>query len=74
MKTSTVSALIAVCIFAFGAHLYSQTPATPKTPVQQLQEIKAANTRQLERQAATLLKLDELQKAAQQIKFLGKRA
>lgn len=74
MKTSTLSALIAVCIFALSAHLYSQTPATPKTPVQQLQEIKAANTRQLERQAATLLKLDELQKAAQQIKFLGKRA
>ena len=74
MKTSTVSALIACCVFALSAQLYSQAPVTPKTPVQQLQELKAANARQIERQAATLLKLDELQKAAQQIKFLGKRS
>ena len=74
MKTSTISALIAACVFALGAQLYSQAPVVPKTPVQQLQEIKAANARQIERQAAMLLKLEAIAKEAQQIKFLGKRS
>ncbi len=65
----------------------AMTPATtakgPTTPavgtvstgttLKTLQEIKAANTEILKQQEATLLKLDELEKAAQEIRIYTKR-
>lgn len=57
-----------------------QAPAAPVTSapsneatMKLLQEIKAANDAILTRQAATLQQLDEIEKAAEQIKVYSKR-
>ena len=76
-----------VSIFAafamFGADAQSPTPAPvaaastiDSVPVvlKQLQEIKSANEELLRKQDAALQKLDELQKAADEIKIFGKRS
>lgn len=62
------SALLALAVCA-------QTPSTnaPKTTLQVLEAMKVDNAAVIQRQAALLLKLDELQKEAAQIKFLAKR-
>jgi hypothetical protein len=73
MKTLTISALGALCIFATTLPLHSQG-AAPKSPIQQLQEIKAKNALQIEKQTATLQKLEELAKQAEQLKFLAARS
>jgi hypothetical protein len=44
-----------------------------QTALKSLQEIKAANDETLKKQEATLQQLDELQKAADQVKIFGKR-
>lgn len=73
MKTLTLFLWSAAAIIAFSGSLHSQNvPA--KTPLEALQTLKAQNTALLEKQAATLVKLDEVAKEAQQIKFLGKRS
>jgi hypothetical protein len=57
----------------------AQGPATPENPgsiqaaLKMLQEMKAANEETLRKQAATLKQLDELEKAADQIKAYTKR-
>ena len=58
----------------------AKSPATPavanaatQTTLKALQEIKAANTEILKQQEATLQKLDELEKAAQEIRIYTKR-
>ena len=58
----------------FSVTLLSQTPGGPKSSLQHLQEMKARNQQMLEKQAQTLLQLDELQKEAQQIKAFGARS
>ena len=67
----TLSALLLACALAFAVH--AQTPAAPKTTLELLKAMKAANQTQLEKQTALLLKLEELQKEAAQIRFLSKR-
>lgn len=47
--------------------------ASAQAALQLLQSMKAANEETLKKQAQTLLQLDELQKAADQIKIFGKR-
>jgi hypothetical protein len=47
--------------------------ASSQAALQLLQAMKAANEETLKKQEATLLQLDELQKAADQIKIFGKR-
>ncbi|CAA9247639.1 MAG: hypothetical protein AVDCRST_MAG42-2066 [uncultured Chthoniobacterales bacterium] len=47
--------------------------ASSAAALQLLQAMKAVNQETLTKQAATLQQLDELQKAADQIKILGKR-
>jgi len=81
--TFTFSALLIGGILALGAQ--AQTPAptvvqaqTPvltaqTSPRELLQAMKAQNAALLERQAALLLKLEELQQQATQLKFLTKR-
>lgn len=72
MKTLTFSLVIAVATFGLTAHLHSQAPGA-KSPLQQLQEIKLKNKELIDRQGASLQKLGEMQKEAEQIKFLAKR-
>jgi hypothetical protein len=47
--------------------------AGSKTVLQLVQEMQATNTATLKKQEAALLKLDELQKAAEDIKIYSKR-
>jgi Skp family chaperone for outer membrane proteins len=47
--------------------------ASSQAALQLLQAMKAANEETLKKQEATLQQLDELQKAADQIKIFGKR-
>jgi hypothetical protein len=68
-------------IFAFalalslvlGVRVHSQSAAGAGTAIQQLEAVKAANAALIEKQNAFLLKVDELQKAAEQTKFMVKR-
>jgi hypothetical protein len=48
-------------------------PVSAETTLKALQEIKAANTEILKQQEATLQKLDELEKDAQEIRIYTKR-
>ena len=73
MKTLTLFFWSAAAIIALSGSLHSQN-APAKSPLETLQTLKAQNASLLEKQAATLLKLDEIAKEAQQIKFLGKRS
>ena len=58
----------------------AQAPAAPdstgsiQAALKMLQEMKAANEETLRKQAATLEQLDELEKAAEQIKVYTKRS
>ena len=47
--------------------------STVLNAIKALEQIKAANAETLKRQEETLQKLDELQKAAEQLKFFTKR-
>ena len=49
------------------------TTVSMQTTIKALQAIKAANDEILKQQAATLLKLDETEKAAQEIRIYTKR-
>jgi len=64
---------MAALIVSFAINVQSQTAGVPKSTLQQLQEMKAKNKATLEKQEALLLKLEELNKDATQIKFLTKR-
>jgi hypothetical protein len=74
MKSSLLCILTACAGLVLTAHLHSQAPAAPKTPLEQLRMVKAKNQQLLEKQTATMVKLDELQKEAAQIRFMSKRA
>ena len=71
MQRSILLILALAAAFAFRVHSQSVTGA--KSTLQQLQAVKAANQELLEKQAALMLKLDEIQKEAAQVKFLCKR-
>ncbi|MEQ1859430.1 MAG: hypothetical protein ABMA13_05800 [Chthoniobacteraceae bacterium] len=73
MCRSSLLVLLLVLPLAFGARVHSQTVTGAKSTLQQLQAMKAANLALIEKQTAVLLKLEELQKEAAQIKFLAKR-
>ena len=73
MKTLLSLALSVVALLALAGNLHSQAPAAPQSPAQILQAMKAKNQEIIEKQTATLLKLDELEKEAEQIKVLAKR-
>jgi hypothetical protein len=77
-----VSIVAAFAIFAADAQ--SPAPAAPPAAaaesesvplaVKQLQQIKTANQELLQKQDAALQRLEELQKAADEIKIFGKRS
>lgn len=73
MKTLTLSLTIAISLTLGLASLQSQAPAAPRTSKEALQLMKTANEKMLERQAATLLKLAELEKSAQQLRLFAAR-
>jgi len=65
--------LIAVsALLGLAVNLHSQG-ILPKTPVQKLRELKAKNDEIIQKQAATLEKLDDLDKQAEQMRFFVKR-
>jgi hypothetical protein len=74
MKTPAIITVLAVAACVLTAHLHSQAPATPKSPLEQLRLIKTQNQALLEKQTAALVKLDEIQKEAAQVRFLSKRS
>ncbi len=74
MKTLSLFLWSAAVALALGTTLHSEAPAAAPTPLEAVQKIKTQNAILLEKQAATLQKLDEVAKEAQQIKFLGKRS
>jgi hypothetical protein len=65
--------MVAALLVSFAASVRSQSAAGPKSTLQQLQDMKAKNTATLEKQEVLLLKLEELNKEASQVKFLTKR-
>jgi hypothetical protein len=72
MKIPAPLTLTTAALFAVALNLYSQAPA-PKSATEQLTALKAANAALIEKQKATLLKLDEIAKQAEQMRFLGAR-
>ena len=75
MKPYLLTILVAACVLFAGTRLHSQAPAAAaKTPLELLQTMKAQNQTLLEKQTATMVKLDELQKEAAQIRFMTKRS
>jgi uncharacterized protein HemX len=73
MNRISFFALVAALALGLGVSVHSQAPAQPKSVLQQLQAMKAQNQAVLDKQTALLLKLEELQKEAAQVKFLAKR-
>ena len=65
-----------VLIFAvvLTGPVYSQAPAAEKSVLESLQEMKQQNQLLLEKQAATLQKLELMAKEAEQLKFMTKRS
>ena len=87
MKRALFSLILAAGLCVTSASLRSQdaaqapapapAPVAPipnGTPLQMLNAIRDANAKLLEQQAATLLKLEEIEKTSQQLKILGKRS
>lgn len=73
MKISTTLALVVAAVLGFTVNLHSQGIA-PKSTVERLKELKAKNDDLIEKQKATLTKLDEMDKQAEQMRFLVKRS
>jgi hypothetical protein len=73
MKTPTHLTAVALAVFALTQPLQSQTARPLKSVREQLEDMKAANKKLLEQQAAALLKLDEMQKEAAQLRILVRR-
>lgn len=81
MKRALLSLVIAAALAGTGAILRSQdaapepvAPIQTGPPLQMLKNIRDANAKLLEKQAATLQKLDEMEKTAEQLKIFGKRS
>jgi hypothetical protein len=73
MNRSTIFAFVAVLALSLGMRVHSQSVAGAKSVTQQLEQMKAANAALLEKQTAVLIKLEQLQKEAEQTKFMVKR-
>jgi hypothetical protein len=69
-----VSAATPAAESAKGPAAAPDNAASLQTALKMLQEMKAANEETLRKQAATLALLDELEKAAEQIKIYTKRS
>jgi hypothetical protein len=89
MKRSILSFIIVAAVGMLRTDVRSQDPEPAPapapalvpvapipngTPLEMLKAIRDANAKLLERQAATLLKLEEMEKSSQAMKILGKRS
>jgi hypothetical protein len=72
MKKTTPLLLIVAALLGLAVNLHSQG-IVPKSTVDRLREAKAKNAELIEKQKATLLKLDEMDKQAEQLRFFSKR-
>jgi len=71
MKTTYF--LMMGALLALAVNLHSQG-VLPKSPVDKLKDLKAKNAEIIEKQNATLLKLDEMEKQSEQMRFMSKRS
>lgn len=63
-----------LCALFIGLGIQAQIPVAPTAPeTAGLQKLKATNVQLLEKQAATLVVLEELKQTAQQIKIYSRR-
>ena len=72
MKLTAPKLIAVAALLALAVNLHSQGIA-PKSPLDKLKDIKAKNAELIEKQTATLQKLDEIDKAAEQLRFFVKR-
>jgi hypothetical protein len=72
MKPGHLFLIVSAALLALAMNLHSQAPLA-KSPLEQLKIMKAKNAELLEKQKATLLKLDEMDKQAEQMRFFTKR-
>jgi len=82
LSVVTVNGQSPIPVIVPGASGAAATPVSPpamqdsgalKAALKTLQEMKAANEEMLKKQEATLQQLDEIQKAAEQLKIFSKR-
>ena len=73
MKTTPTLLLVAAALSALVMNLHSQG-ITPKSPVDRLKDLKAKNAEIIDKQNATLIKLDEMDKQAEQLRIFSKRS
>lgn len=73
MKAFALFVWAAAAAVALSGSLHSENAAA-KSPLEALQQAKEKNAALIGKQTATLEKLDEVAKEAQQLKFLGKRS
>ncbi len=71
--TRTLLALITGATLGFAVRGQTQAPAQPKSNLQLLQELKASNQTQLDKQTALMKELEALKEAATQLKIFAKR-
>jgi hypothetical protein len=79
MNRSTLSLLMAVsmgvAVWSSAARLHSQEAAVaPKTALERLVALKAANAELLQKQEKTLQRLDDLKQQADQLRIMTKRS
>ncbi len=75
MKTNWFASFVLVlaAVLVFSAKLHSQAPAD-KSPLQTAYALRDKNKEIIEKQTQTLQKLDDLAKAAAQLKAFAKRS
>jgi hypothetical protein len=72
MKSFTPALLAMAALLALAVHIQSEG-ILPKSPVDKLRDLKAKNAEIIQKQTATLLKLEEMDKQAEQMRFFSKR-
>lgn len=72
MKKFAPTLIAVAALLGLGLNLHSQG-ILPKSPIDKLRAIKAKNDEIIKTQNATLEKLDELDKQAEQMRFFVKR-
>lgn len=74
MKTHLSLTLSLAALLALGINLHSQAPAAAKSPLETLRAMKLKNQELIEKQTATLQKLEAIEKDAEQLKIFAKRS
>lgn len=72
MKKFAPAIIAVAALLGLAVNLHSQG-ILPKSPVEKLRGFKAKNEEIIKAQAATLEKLDEIDKQAEQMRFFSKR-